>query len=432
MSLKNKLNRLKPHIKSETEKTDPVNIIQETEAVKRKADPEIPFLDVWEKEHVFPFYFDGQYCLVREAVYPLDHKHGHYQFRDLLKAVSLWNQEQTKHPLSASGHRAGDLVFFDTETTGLGGGAGNTIFLLGHASVSEDSVKLIQHILPSPGAEIALYQSFLQKVDYTTLVTYNGKAFDWPQVKTRHTLVRDHVPKLPSFGHFDLFHAARRMWKHKLERMKLSIVEQEVLGLERKDDIPGFLAPMIYFDFLERKNPEGLLGVIRHNETDILSLLTLYTHLSFQLLGYDGSQTAQETYEVGRWFSYLGESEKAKQTFTGLMDEDNAQGISAKHALAFEHKKQKKWQDALPLWKESAEKGSEKQRREACIELAKHFEHRERNFEMALRYCRLAEEQISERKLATKKDMLFKRELENRIQRISRKAFPGQAQNSSN
>ncbi|WP_079509510.1 ribonuclease H-like domain-containing protein [Mesobacillus jeotgali] len=434
MSLKNKLNRLKPHIKSGLEIKELVevkNIIPESEPVNEKAEPEIPFFDVWEKEHVSPFYFDGQYCLVREVVYPLDHKHGHYQFSDLLKAVSMWNQEQTKHPLSAFGHSAADLVFFDTETTGLGGGAGNTIFLLGHASVSEDSVKLIQHILPSPGAEVALYQSFLENADYTTLVTYNGKAFDWPQVKTRHTLVRDHVPKLPSFGHFDLYHAARRMWKHKIERMKLSIVEQEVLGLERKDDIPGFLAPMIYFDFLERKDPEGLLGVIRHNETDILSLLTLYTHLTFQILGYDRFQTAQETYEVGRWFSYLGDTAKAKQAFTGIIDGKSEQEVSAKHALAFEHKKQQEWDDAALLWKESAEKGSIKQKKEACVELAKHFEHREKNFELALKYCRLAEEHIPGEKLATKKDMIFKQELEKRIQRISRKAFPGQAQNSA-
>ncbi len=434
MSLKNKLNRLKPHIKSGTDNPGPSaasSTIPENENADGKSAPDIPFLDIWEKEHVSPFYFDGQYCLVREVVYPLDHKHGHYQFSDLLEAVSLWNQEQTEHPLSASGHAAGDLVFFDTETTGLGGGAGNTIFLLGHASVSGGQVKLRQHILPGPGAEVALYQSFLQDVDYTTLVTYNGKAFDWPQVKTRHTLVRDHVPKLPSFGHFDLYHAARRMWKHKIERMKLSIVEQEVLGLERKDDIPGFLAPMIYFDFLERKDPEGLLGVIRHNETDILSLLTLYTHLTFQILGRDQTQTAKETYEVGRWFSYLGDTEKAKQAFNGLIVEGNDQEIYAKHALAFEHKKHKEWQKAVPLWKESAEKGSVKQKKEACIELAKHYEHREQDFELALEYCQLAENLVREGKQATKKDTVFKQELEKRIQRISRKAFPGEAQNSS-
>ena len=88
-----------------------------------------------------------------------------------------------------------------------------------------------------------LYESFLKTVDYTTLVTYNGRAFDWPQVKTRHTLVRDHVPKLPSFGHFDLLHASRRMWKNKLESVKLANVEENILGVVRENDIPGYLAP---------------------------------------------------------------------------------------------------------------------------------------------------------------------------------------------
>ena len=107
---------------------------------------------------------------------------------------------------------------------------------------------------------------------------------------------------LPAFGHFDLFHASRRLWKHKLERLKLSIVEKEVLGIERKDDIPGFLAPMIYFDFVESKHPEGMLGILKHNEIDILSLVTLYTHLTFQLLWIRSAANKTESYEVGRWF----------------------------------------------------------------------------------------------------------------------------------
>lgn len=178
MSLKNKLNRLKPHLKSGVEKP-------KGETASADDSSAIPFFDIWEKEKAAPFYFDGQYCLVREIEYPLDHRHGDYQFADFLEAVSLWNNEQARHPLSCNGHKPEDLVFFDTETTGLGGGAGNTIFLLGHASVSGNSIKLKQHILPHPGSEVALYQSFLENADYTTLVTYNGKAFDWPQVKTR-------------------------------------------------------------------------------------------------------------------------------------------------------------------------------------------------------------------------------------------------------
>lgn len=423
MSLKNKLNRLKPHLTSGTKQARKV----------READsPEIPFLDEWKRVGVAPFYFDGQYCLVREVTYPLDYKHGHFKFKDLLGAVSSWNNEGINHPLSSSGHAPEDLVFFDTETTGLGGGAGNTIFLLGHASVSGDCIKLKQHILPHPGAEVALYQSFLQDTDYTTLVTYNGKAFDWPQVKTRHTLVRDHVPRLPEFGHFDLYHAARRMWKHKIERMKLSVVEQEVLGFERKDDIPGYLAPMIYFDFLERKNPEGLIGVIKHNEEDILSLITLYIHLTFQLLGIDKKQSPRETFEAGRWFSYLGESEKAKAVFNEIAVEGNDLEGEAKHALAFEFKRKKNWESAVPLWQETAVIGNAKTRLEACLELAKYYEHHEKDYGLALEYSNLAVKLTVESACTLKNDFLFKEKLAKRISRISRKKFPGQAHHSSN
>ncbi len=72
---------------------------------------------------------------------------------------------------------------------------------------------------------------------------------------------------------------------------------------------------MVYFDFLERKHPEGLIGILKHNEQDILSLITLYIHLSYQLLRLDKHQTASETFEVGRWYSALGQSDLAKEQF---------------------------------------------------------------------------------------------------------------------
>src|SRR5699024_4855932 len=221
------------------------------------------------------FASDDEYCFIREKRYPLHYQHGKYPFQQLLAAIEGWNDFSGVHPLSAKGFQPDDLFFFDTETTGLGGGVGNTIFILGYARLVDDEIVLRQHFLPEPGLEVPLYQSFLENVDYTTLVTYNGKAFDWPQVKTRHTLIREHVPKLPSFGHFDLYHASRRLWKNELESTKLVTVEKEILSIERENDIPGYLAPMIYFDYVDRKHPEGVLQVLSHNEKDILSLITL-------------------------------------------------------------------------------------------------------------------------------------------------------------
>ncbi|MCM3724358.1 ribonuclease H-like domain-containing protein [Neobacillus cucumis] len=383
MSLKNKLNRLKPHLSISTHSEEP-KLLSEVTAI------EIPFLDKWEQENVTPYFLDGNYCFIREVRYPLAYQHGLYCFDEFRTAVNSWNESEIIHPLSSKGHRVEELFFFDTETTGLGGGVGNTIFILGYASVLGDELILRQHILPNPGAEVPLYQSFLEKVNYRTLVTYNGKSFDWPQVKTRHTLVREHVPKLPAFGHFDLFHAARRLWKHKLDRLKLSIVEKEVLGVERLDDIPGYLAPIIYFDFIESKRPDGMIGILKHNEIDILSLVTLYTHLTFQITGTDRNQSRPETYEVGRWFASLGETEQAKKVLTSLTKEQDITSTKAKLILAYQQKKERNWKLAKELFLEVVESEDLQIRTEACVELSKIFEHRLKDLSKAIRYCQEA------------------------------------------
>jgi len=383
MSLKNKLNRLKPHL----------SVGNQPEPPSFKPAPpsiDVPFLEKWQAEQVAPYYFDQSYCLIREVSYPLDQKHGHYCFRDFLSAVDVWNREGINHPLSAKGFAAEELFFFDTETTGLGGGTGNVIFLLGYASVSGEKLILRQHILPHPGAEVPLYQSFLESVNYKTLVTYNGKSFDWPQVKTRHTLVREHVPKLPEFGHFDIYHAARRLWKHKLDRIKLTNVEQDVLGVERTDDIPGYLAPMIYFDFIESKQPEGMLGILKHNELDILSLVTLYTHLTFQLCGKDQNQTRKETYEVGRWFAALGEKHQAEKVLTKLTSVHDQTSCQAMLTLAYQHKKDHNYVMARQLFLEAARCGGEMEQLKAFTELAIIYEHRLKDLQLAAQFCEKA------------------------------------------
>lgn len=393
MSFRNKLNRLKPHLSS---KGGGNHVLVNAPKEQGEAIKEIPYQEKWEEELVKPFFYDGQYCLIREKEFSIHEQYGNYTFSQFIDAVTAWNETTFGHPLSSKGFEPSQLFFFDTETTGLGGGTGNTIFLLGYASIKNDKIVLRQHFLPQPGAEIALYQSFLESIDYTTLVTYNGKAFDWPQVKTRHTLIREHVPKLPSFGHFDLFHAARRLWKHKLDRLKLSIVEKEVLGIERKDDVPGFLAPMIYFDFVENQNPNGILGILKHNEMDILSLITLYTHLTFQLLNIDKNRTSAEGFEVGRWYAALGETSAATQNLSMIAHGENHDALKAKHILAFERKKQKDWEQACALWEELTACLNHEFSYNACIELAKYYEHMAKKIDTALYYTEKARNMLDE------------------------------------
>lgn len=380
---------------------------------------DIPFLDKWIQNDTRVYEFDDSYCFIREVRYPLDYSHGKYYFAQLPTIINLWNKISLQHPLSAKGLNSGDLFFFDTETTGLGGGAGNTIFLLGYAFLTDTEVVVQQHILPQPGNEVPLYQSFLERINYDTLVTYNGKSFDWPQLKTQHTLIREHVPKLPEFGHFDLYHASRRLWKDKLERVKLSAVESEILGISRTNDIPGYLAPMIYFDFVERKDPEILFGILKHNELDVLSLICLYIHLSKQILQIDGYN--EESLKIADWLEYLGEKDQAVKTYEAVRKEGNQEErISASHALAYQKKRAKQFNAAFAIWKEVARCGNQKQRIEACIECAKLLEHQFKDVGLALEYTKEAFKEIDNLETGKSKWM---EDLQKRIVRLDRKQF---------
>ncbi|MBS2969359.1 ribonuclease H-like domain-containing protein [Metabacillus sp. KIGAM252] len=380
MSLKNKLNRLKNHIISETSPVKPViPVKQETKAELNPAG-------------LKPVKYGEDFCLLREISYPLDYQHGLYKLKDCADAVKRWNESSLNHPLSAKGHRPEDLFFFDTETTGLGGGTGNMIFLLGHASFSENEVTVRQHLLPKPGHEVALYKDFLKYVDITTLVTYNGKSFDWPQVKTRHTLIRDFVPELPSFGHFDLYHASRRLWKHKEYALKLMNVESEMLNIKREDDVPGYLAPIIYQHYVQTQDEAVLEGILKHNELDVLTLITLYTHLSNSLLNIGSGQTADEIeqYEVARWYETAGEHQTALKEYESIAKKGFNKSFDAKYKVAHKHKKEKNWPEAVMAWEEIAANDSGKLKIDASIQLAMYYEHAEKNNELALKWTESA------------------------------------------
>lgn len=381
---------------------------------------DIPFFEQWREFGASAVFYEKEYCLIREVSYPLQYQHGKYTFDMLPQIVNLWNESSLQHPLSSSGFEANQMFFFDTETTGLGGGAGTSIFLLGYAFLEDGHIKVRQHFLPRPGFEIPFYKTFLEKVNYETLVTYNGKAFDWPQVVTQHTLLRRHLPKLPDFGHFDLYHASRRLWKNKLDRVKLSIVESEVLGFERKDDVPGYLAPMIYFDYVERQDPEAVFKIMKHNEWDILSLITLYIHLSALLLNNDAVEH-EDSFELARWFSSLKDRERAIDSFEkGItQSKQDEERMTVLFHLANEHKKNKNQEAAVKIWEEVADSKTPEIVCCSLIELAKFYEHKKKDPATALEYSQKALDSI--RDYSFNKHGIHEESTLHRIHRLERK-----------
>lgn len=168
------------------------------------------------------------------------------------------------------------VLFLDTETTGLSGGAGVLAFLVGLAYFDETSGQLVleQLLLQSPAQERAQLAIVAERIAKASLlVTYNGKAFDWPLLSTRFVMNRMPVPApLP---HLDLLHIARRLHRHRLGACKLIHLESDVLGFVRGEDIDGGDVPARYAHFLRTGDEEALRAVVDHNALDVVSMAAL-------------------------------------------------------------------------------------------------------------------------------------------------------------
>ena len=169
-------------------------------------------------------------------------------------------------------------LFLDTETTGLAGGTGTLPFVLGWVRWNGTSWVTEQYILEKPGKERGMLQMLTQRLEgVDVLVTYNGKSYDWPLIKSRCIMNRLKEPVLKL--HLDLLHVFRRLYGKELDDVKLTTIEKERLGFERVDDLPGSEVPEVYFKYLRTGRPERFAGVVKHNVDDLLAMVAMVSHL---------------------------------------------------------------------------------------------------------------------------------------------------------
>jgi len=175
------------------------------------------------------------------------------------------------------------MICLDTETTGLGTAAGTVPFLVGVGSWEGDRFRVRQLLMPDHPSERALLDMLTAALPPdATLVTYNGRTFDWPLLVTRYRMHGQAAPRYAA--HLDLLTVARQVWKHRLADARLSSVEEGVAGVVRSDDLPGADIPERYFSWLRSGRPDRLVDVVRHNRQDIVSLALLLRVLSEELL----------------------------------------------------------------------------------------------------------------------------------------------------
>lgn len=178
-----------------------------------------------------------------------------------------------------------ELLFFDTETTGLAGGTGTRAFQIGAADwhvhpVHGDGLRVRQLLITTLAAETAMLREFAGWLSPTTVLSsYNGRCYDAPLLKTRYRLARLACPITP-LDHVDLLFPTRRRYRGVWENCRLATIERELLKIVREDDLPGSEAPAAWLSYLRGGSSALLRRVCAHNHQDVVTLARLMLRLA--------------------------------------------------------------------------------------------------------------------------------------------------------
>ena len=381
-------------------------------------------------------------CLVYDEHYPLDYLYGQQSLADCFDLPPLALGCLAKRPgLDAVDLR--DVVFLDTETTGLAGGTGTSAFLVGLGfftaevgarargepgqAMGNGAFTIRQFFMRDFGEERALLLALGEALTpFRHVVTFNGKSFDLPLLETRYILARLGRRWQPEL-HFDLLHPARRLWRERLGSCTLSALEESILGHLREQDVPSWAIPGLYTAYLQRGEARPLRLVFSHNRHDLLSLVALLTQVGRRLAApLSGALQPDELLAVARLYDELGLRKEACACLemalegVGRTRENQMVRRRAQLLLALSLKRAGQRQRALTLWRELA---GGPLALTSLIEQAKHFEHHERDPRAALE---LVEQALDVLELRESRDgpirwRAERLDLERRLQRLLRK-----------
>ena len=326
-----------------------------------------------------------------ERVWERHRRHGSVDISDLAELPEDLLEQLSAGAIARS--RPERWAFLDTETTGLAGGAGTYAFLVGVGAIEPAGFRLRQFFMRDYGDEASLLCRLAEHLaQFDVLITYNGKSFDQPLLETRFRMVRARHP-FDRMEHLDLLFGARRLWKLRLESCRLVDLENQILGVEREGDLPGEMIPYCYFDFLRTQEAFRVVPIFHHNAIDILSLacLTAIVPFAFRSPADARLRHGADLIGLARWLNQADRREEALRLFQRAVEMGLPDDLLFRTLwdIAAMEKRLGREDAALAAVTELA--GSRNPYRvRALEELAKHYEHRERNYAMALEMTRSA------------------------------------------
>jgi len=326
-----------------------------------------------------------------EQFFAANHRHGSYEISDLASLAPDLLSALSDGAIASSPPER--WLFLDTETTGLAGGSGTYAFLVGVGSIGEEGFRVRQFFMRDYSEEASLLHALTEYISrFDVLITYNGRSYDQPLLETRYTMCRARHP----FGrleHLDLLFGARRLFRLRLENCRLVNLEDQILGFEREGDIPGEMIPYCYFEYLRTRRAHRLPPILQHNVLDIVSLacLTGVIPEAFRDPGNVRARHGVDLLGLARWLQMSGRLEEAHKLLRRAVDMGlpDQHLFGALYAAGLIEKKQGQLHAAVATFTDLSLSPNPFRVR-AYEELARHYEHRERSFAMAVECVRAA------------------------------------------
>ncbi|MDR7419910.1 MAG: ribonuclease H-like domain-containing protein [Armatimonadota bacterium] len=301
-----------------------------------------------------------------------------YEIRRNVRSVREVFGRDAPHPADAG------ALFLDTETTGLAGGTGTTPFLIGLASIDDTVVTVEQYFLRRLSGEAAMLEALHDRlVEAETLVTFNGRRFDWPILEARFIMSR--LPLDPPADHADLITFARRLWYRALGTYRLTAIERHALGIERTDDVDSAEIPGMYLEYLRTGDAGPLEPVFAHNQRDVLCLLHLRRQARRWIEEGEDPPPPVDWEGLGVLRQRAGDSPGAMAAWCRALtvEDDHAVRWRIATRIARVLRREARWDDLLALWEHQAA-GRGVWRVRALIERAKILHRRLRQPERAI------------------------------------------------
>lgn len=289
-------------------------------------------------------------------------------------------------------------LFLDTETTGLSGGAGTVAFLVGVGFIEGGALVIEQYLMRDYSDEPELIDRLANRMDrFDCVCTFNGKTFDMPLLEARFTMSRMRH-RWREMENIDLLHPARRTWKLRLGSCRLGRLEEMILGFERVGDLPGSEVPQRYFDFLKTGDMSLLEDVIKHNRQDIATLATLLVKLCEIYEEPERLTDRKDIFSVGKALERQGELQPARELYkvsavpapSGTLEALTGQKLvgEANWRLYQIERRSGNADGMRTVLEQMLHRGQMPM--DVRVELAKLYEHRCRDYRLALRYAREA------------------------------------------